>query len=192
MNQPDNTLIIRQTRRWVKMVIIDLDFCPFARRVFEAESIHYPVITDSELAPCLHAVIDECLQLDENPDIETSLIIFSQAFTGFDDFLDFVEIANALLVDRDYEGIYQLAHFHPHYCFADVAEDDASNYTNRSPWPMLHLIRESSLEQALKNYPDPENIPKRNIQLAREKGSAQMQAMLDACCQHADINAKQK
>lgn len=184
----DNAQIINQTRSWVKTVIIDLNFCPFARRVFESESINYPVITNSKLEQCLHALIDECLLLDKGNDFETSLVIFSQAFSAFDNFLDFVEIANALLIDRGYEGIYQLAHFHPHYCFADVAEDDASNYTNRSPWPMLHLIRESSLEQALKNYPDPENIPERNIKLAREKGSEEMQILLDACYQQPDSN----
>ncbi len=180
-HQLDNTLIIKQTRNWVKTVIIDLNFCPFARRVFEGESIHYPVVTDSNLEPCLHALIDECLHLDRNDNFETSLVIFSQAFAIFDDFLDFVEIANALLIDRGYEGVYQLAHFHPHYHFADVTENDASNYTNRSPWPMLHIIRESSLEHALENYPDPESIPERNIKLAREKGCEQMQAMLEAC-----------
>lgn len=182
MAQADNALVIKQTRSWVKTVIIDLNFCPFARRVFEAESIHYPVITDPKLDACLYALIDECLYLDKNQNIETSLIMFSHAFTAFDNFLDFIEIANTLLIDRGYEGIYQLAHFHPHYCFADVTDNDASNYTNRSPWPMLHLIRESSLEQALEKYPDPENIPERNIKLAREKGSDQMQTLLDTCC----------
>ncbi len=186
MDKNDSTLIISHTRSWVKTVIIDLNFCPFARRVYEGESIHYAVIADSQLAHCLHALIDECLNLDKNDQFETSLVIFSQAFTRFDEFLDFVEIANALLIDRGYEGIYQLAHFHPHYCFADVAEDDASNYTNRSPWPMLHIIRESSLEQALNNFPDPENIPETNIRLARKKGREQMQALLDACYQQSE------
>lgn len=181
MNNDDDTLLISQTRNWVKTVIIDLNFCPFARRVFEGELIHYAAITRTELEHCLHSLIDECLQLDKNDQIETSLLIFSQAFTLFDDFLDFVEIANALLVDRGYQGIYQLAHFHPQYCFADVAEDDASNYTNRSPWPMLHIIRESGLEQALSSYPDPERIPETNIKLAREKGSDKMQSLLEAC-----------
>ncbi len=180
-SQPDSTLIINQTRNWVKTVIIDLNFCPFARRVYEGESIHYPVVTDSSLESCLHALIDECLYLDKNNRFETSLVIFSRAFTGFDDFLDFIEIANTLLIERGYEGVYQLAHFHPHYHFADVAENDASNYTNRSPWPMLHIIRESSLERALENYPDPESIPEKNISLAREKGCQHMQALLEAC-----------
>ncbi len=177
----DDKLIIQQTQNWVKTVIIDLNFCPFARQAFESGTIHYPVVGEAKLEPCLQALIAECLYLDKNNDAETSLLIFSQAFISFDNFLDFIEIANALLIDQGYEGTYQLAHFHPHYQFADVVENDASNFTNRSPWPMLHLIREVSLERALENYPDPENIPERNIKLAREKGCAHMQAMLDAC-----------
>lgn len=182
----NNKQIITQIRNWVKTVIIDLNFCPFARRVYEGEAIQYTVIDDSSLESSLHALIEECLLLDKNEQIETSLLIFSQAFTAFDDFLDFVEMANALLREQGYESIYQLAHFHPHYCFADVTEDDASNYTNRSPWPMLHLIRESGLAQALSHYPDPEKIPETNIRLARDKGTEQMQALLDACYRVAE------
>jgi len=186
VEKPDNNIIIQQTQNWVKTVIIDLNFCPFARQAFESESIHYPVVRKPTLEQCLQALIDECLYLDKNNNLETSLIIFSQVFTAFDDFLDFIEIANALLIEQGYEGTYQLAHFHPLYQFADVAESDASNFTNRSPWPMLHLIRESSLEYALENYPDPENIPERNIKLAREKGCEHMQTMLDACYKNPD------
>ena len=183
MNKNESEAIISQIRCWVKSVIIDLNFCPFARRVYEDDAIHYRSVAESALPACLHALVDECIALDKQDRFETSLLIFPQAFSRFDDFLDFIELANALLIDHGYEGVYQLAHFHPHYCFADVAEDDASNYTNRSPWPMLHLIREASLEQALQSFPDPENIPERNIKLAREKGSKTLQALLDACYQ---------
>ncbi|MCW9014300.1 MAG: DUF1415 domain-containing protein [Gammaproteobacteria bacterium] len=174
-------LCIRQTRSWLKTVIIDLNFCPFAHRVFENETIHYQHVDNSDIEYCLRALIDECLQLDSNDVFETSLLIFSQAFSSFDDFLDLIAMANTLLIDRGYEGIYQLAHFHPDYHFADVTKDDAANYTNRSPWPMLHIIRESSLEQALKHYPDPETIPEHNIKVTRAKGSKEMQTLLDAC-----------
>jgi hypothetical protein len=82
---------------------------------------------------------------------------------------------------QGYEGIYQLASFHPQYCFAEADSQDAANYTNRSPYPMLHLIRERSIESALQHFPHPESIPERNIQLTRQLGLAKMQALLAAC-----------
>ena len=173
--------IICQTRCWIEKVIIGLNFCPFAYKVFEEETIHYKVIEKSDLAACLYAVADEWISLDKNFEFETSLLIFPKSFQEFEDFLEFVEMANTLLVDRGYQGIYQLAHFHPDYQFAGSDDNDPSNFTNRSPWPMLHVIRESSLEQALKSYPEPEAIPDRNIKLAREKGFEHMQNLLNAC-----------
>ncbi len=92
-------------------------------------------------------------------------------------------IANALIEKQGYEGIYQLASFHPDYCFEGVEQDDASNYTNRSPYPMLHLIREASLEKVLAHYPDPEKIPVRNIAYTQEMGQASLQHLLDSCYQ---------
>jgi len=108
-------------------------------------------------------------------------LIYAGAFADFDDYLDFLGLAEALLSDQGYEGIYQLASFHPDYSFEEAALDDAANYTNRSPYPMLHLLRESSLEQAIAHYPDPENIPERNIALTRELGLTKMKTLLAAC-----------
>ncbi|MBV1875114.1 MAG: DUF1415 domain-containing protein, partial [Cycloclasticus sp.] len=97
------------------------------------------------------------------------------------DYLDFAAVADALLIDEGYEGIFQLATFHPDYCFDGQKQDDASNYTNRSPYPILHLIREASIETALKNVASPDKIPSRNIEFAREKGLDEMQALLKSC-----------
>lgn len=119
--------------------------------------------------------------MDNNDNIETSLLIFPESLKDFDDYLDFLEIANALMHKQGYEGIYQLASFHPHYYFEGADENDAANYTNRSPYPMLHILREASLERALLNYPDPENIPGRNIKLTRELGLDVMQKLLADC-----------
>ena len=174
-------IIISQTKKWLKTIIIAQNICPFARREVEANRVCYNVVKEVELELCLHAVIDECLKLDSNDDIETSLIIFPESFSVFDDYLNFVDIANNLLINQGYEGIYQLASFHPDYCFADAKIDDPANYTNRSVYPMLHVIREESLEKALKNYPHPELIPDNNIKLTRQLGLMEMQAMLNAC-----------
>jgi len=95
--------------------------------------------------------------------------------------LDFLELAQGLLEVQNYEGVYQLASFHPNYCFEGSAENDAANYTNRSPYPMLHLLRESSLERALANYKNPEKIPDNNVKLTRELGLEKMKSTLAAC-----------
>jgi hypothetical protein len=119
---------------------------------------------------CLESVITECKRLDENKNIATTLIIFSKKFADFESFLELVDMANALLRMQDYEGIYQLAHFHPDYMFAGEDSGDAANFTNRSPWPMLHLLREVDIEQAIAHYEDVNRIPARNIERARQLG----------------------
>ncbi|MEP1552769.1 DUF1415 domain-containing protein, partial [Paraglaciecola sp.] len=91
-------------------------------------------------------------------------------FSDFDKYLDLVDGANEFIERGGYGGLYQIATFHPDYCFDGEKSNDAANYTNRSPYPILHLLREASLEQVLKNYPNPENIPDNNITKARELG----------------------
>ncbi len=174
-------LVIEHTKRWIEMVILACDFCPFAGREFARNSIHYSVIRGRDIERCLELLIEECVLLDAEADIETSLLLLPDAFADFDDFLDLVGIADALLIDQGYEGIYQLASFHPDYCFADQEVTDPANYTNRSPYPMLHLLREASLERVLADHPDPDLIPQRNIEHARRQGLEKMRALLDAC-----------
>ncbi|NOR80610.1 MAG: DUF1415 family protein [Methyloprofundus sp.] len=175
--------IIAQTKRWVEQVVIGLNFCPFAKPVFEQGKIHYQVSDAQSLECCLEDLITEAERLDKQNKIETTLLIYERALQGFEDFLDVVEIANDLMVEQGYEGVYQLASFHPDYCFADSDDNDPANYTNRSPYPMLHLIREHSMEQALTHYKDPENIPETNVQLARELGLEKMQGLLEDALQ---------
>jgi len=174
-------LCLAATREWLRSVVIGLDFCPFARREWERGGIAFRVIHATALDACLEQTVDECDRLDSDPGIETSLLIFSQAFAVFDDYLDFLALAEALLHERGYQGVYQLASFHPDYCFEGAGQDDPANYTNRSPYPMLHLLREDSMEQAVAAYPQPERIPRRNQELARKLGLQKMQALLAAC-----------
>lgn len=169
------------TLLWLKSVIVEYSICPFAKRELDRGSIHFSVNRDSEIEQCLLHLIDECERLDTNPGIETTLLIYADAFAKFDDYLDFLEVAESLLIEQDYEGTYQLASFHPDYCFQGSNPDDAANYTNRSPYPMLHLLRESSIEQAVAAHADPANIPLHNIELTRKLGLAKMQALLSAC-----------
>ena len=172
----------KHTENWLKTVIIPYNLCPFARAVVEKENaLYYCVDESNAMEENLQTLIAEAWRLDNDDEIETTLIIYENAFSAFEDFLDYVELANQLLEMQHYLGIYQLAHFHPDYCFEGANELDAANYTNRAPYPMLHLIREASLEKALKSFSHPEMIPKRNIQLTRELGLEKMQALLATC-----------
>lgn len=174
--------VVTQTEHWLKSVVIEFGFCPFAKREVDAGRVHYAVVNGQGIANSLHALIEECERLDHNADIETTLVIFPDAFQRFDDYLDLLAVADQLLTDQNYEGVYQLASFHPDYVFEGEEEEAASNFTNRSPYPMLHILREASLEQALTHYSgDPSEIPERNIEQANKIGAASMRQLLEAC-----------
>lgn len=181
MTDPTDQTIIHQTRTWVRDVVAGCNFCPFAAKELNRGSIHYAVVRSGDLQPCIEALAYECRRLDNDPAIETTLIIFPDVFPVFEDFLSLVELAEEFLTEADYEGIYQVASFHPLYRFADAPEDDPANYTNRSLYPTLHLLREASLDRVFEHYPDPENIPQRNIDYARQRGVAHMELLRAAC-----------
>jgi len=176
-----NTTIIEQTKKWIAQVVIGCSFCPFAAREFNKNSIHYQVENSNDLSVCLQSFLDECIRLDKNDSIETTLLIFPNGFHSFDSYLDLLSLAEKKLKKKRYEGIYQVASFHPRYRFANSIEDDAANYTNRSIYPMLHLLREKTIEQVLQHYRNPEQIPERNILFAREKGLAYLKMLWDSC-----------
>ncbi|MCU7940554.1 MAG: DUF1415 domain-containing protein [gamma proteobacterium symbiont of Bathyaustriella thionipta] len=173
--------IIKQTQCWLDSVIIEHNICPFAKRERDKGSIHFYVDNNQEISQVLEDLVIECERLDEQPEIETTLFVLAQFGQDFNDYLDFLDIANQLLIAQGYEGVYQLASFHPEYCFSQTDENDPANYTNRSPYPMLHIIREKSLEKALENYPDPELIPERNVDYCQNLGLEKLQAMLQKC-----------
>jgi len=172
--------VIGQTKKWITEVVAGCNFCPFVSKELKQNTIHYQVEMAVDLTRCLQSFLEECRRLDEAK-IETSLLIFPNGFKVFEDYLELAERAEKLLKKEGYEGIYQVASFHPLYIFAGAPPDDAANYTNRSVYPMLHLLREESIERALSKYPDPEQIPQRNILFAREKGIAYMKMLRDAC-----------
>ncbi|MEP7374438.1 MAG: DUF1415 domain-containing protein [Chitinophagaceae bacterium] len=173
--------VIDQTKKWITSVVVGCNFCPFAAREVKRNSIHYEVETSTDISVCLQTVLQECIRLDNEEAIETTLLIFPNAFPAFDAYLDLLSLSERALKKKGYEGTYQVASFHPLYRFADTKDDDAANYTNRSIYPMLHILREEKIEQALQHYPDPEQIPERNIQFAREKGVAYMKMLRESC-----------
>lgn len=178
---PNNDTPINQTKKWLSNVVIGHTLCPFAKREYDNNRIHYAVIETTDMQHQLEQVMMECAALDRDAERATSLLIFPTAVPEFDDFLDLLDIATALFEDQGYTGVYQLASFHPDYCFAGVSPDDPSHYTNRSPYPMVHILREASVEAALANYPNPETIPVRNIQLTQSLGLKVMQDLLAEC-----------
>ena len=172
---------ITETRNWITNVVVGCNFCPFAARELKLDTIHYQVETSAKPEEILQAFLNECKRLDENEKIETSLLILSGGYKDFDEYLDLVDLAEQLLEEEDYEGVYQVASFHPDYRFAEAAPDDPANFTNRSIYPMLHLLREESIERVLENFPDPDSIPANNIAFAKQKGFAAMEALRQAC-----------
>ena len=163
--------IIDSVKYWLENTIIEFNFCPFAKKEFINQTIHYQVSKNEDLQCRLTSLENELLRLDESRQLETTLLIYPKGLESFFDYLDFLSMANELLLELNYEGVYQLASFHPDYCFEDAKQNDASNYTNRSPFPIIHILREESLERVLNKYDKPEDIPKRNIILSQSKGN---------------------
>ena len=176
-----DTLIIKQTEQWIKSVVIDLNFCPFAAKAVLKKSIRYIVLNEVDIKQTLDELLDEFRFLDSHEEVETTFIIFGTNFTDFKSYLHLIKKSEKKLELENYDGIYQIASFHPDYCFAGEDPNDAANYTNRSIYPMLHLLREDSLTKALALYPSPEKIPEHNISLAREKGLHYMQMLRLSC-----------
>jgi hypothetical protein len=178
---PQSSNATTKMKSWVANVIVKYNFCPFARKEVENNSIQYHVCHTLNIEDAVLEMIEQCIHLNQNPNIETTLLIFDKGFKDFNDFLDLVDLANAMLVAQGFEGQYQLANFHPDYVFADSDESDAANYTNRAPFATLHIIREASMAEALESYDDPDSIPENNIQLARRKGIDFWQQLLENC-----------
>jgi hypothetical protein len=173
--------IITETRNWIRTVVIGCNFCPFAAKEVKQDSIHYQVEMATTVSACKDVLMKEFIRLDQDNSIATTIIIFPNIFQAFSDYLDYVALAESILRKKGYAGEYQLASFHPLYQFADTTVDDVVNYTNKSIYPMLHLLREERITEALLRYPDPKGIPERNIDFARQKGNTYMKMLRDSC-----------
>jgi len=173
-----NSKVIKATKYWLENIIIEFNFCPFAKREFVNETIHYQVSEQTCTEGRLCEVVEQLKYLDLHKTIETSLVIIPTGLESFFDYLDLLSLAEETILQLNYEGVYQLASFHPDYCFEDLKQNDAANYTNRSPYPMIHILRESSLEKAIEFHENPELIPEANIKNARAKGSETFKKIL--------------
>lgn len=167
--------IIAQVQAWVKNVVVGENFCPYAAPVLDR--VHYQLLA-SDPHEQLQDFVDSCYQLQAESAIETALLIVPEGLEDFDDYLERLDLLQALLEAQGFLGEFQLASFHPDYCFDGISADEAENYTNRSPWPIFHLLRESSLSEALERVSSPEKIPERNRRHAERLGVAHLRAAL--------------
>jgi len=175
----------RVIRRWLKEFVLGLDLCPFARPLLESRALRI-VISEASTSPELRrACLEELdyLQSRGEEEVATTLLAFPRALHEFDDFLDLVAEADELLDETGLRGHVQLASFHPHYRFAGEPPDAASHFSNRAPYPLLHLLRENMLGRVLADFPDPEQIPARNIErlndIGRDEMARRWQALFD-------------
>jgi len=185
MAQSTDLEIVEATRRWVEQVVVAFNLCPFAKRELMKERVRFVVSKATDEATLLDELAHELALLNVDQAVETTLLIHPQVLQDFYQYNDFLEAADELLVDMDLEGVYQVASFHPDYQFGGTEPNDVENYTNRSPYPMLHLLREDSLSQAIDNYPEVDLIPERNIECMNEQGLEKMQSLLAVCLKEA-------
>lgn len=178
----DRRAIIDITRRWIEFVVIELNLCPFARRVFEGGLIHY-VVADVADEESLRAVLaDELRLLASTPlsTIETTILIHPNVSGDFLKYNDFLAEADRLIRELKLHGTIQIASFHPDYQFEGTAPNAVENYSNRSPFPMLHLLREESITKVASDEEELLKIPQKNIETLRKLGNAEILRRLRA------------
>lgn len=176
---PSHETVIADTQAWIEKAVIGLNLCPFAKAVYVKKQIRYVVSNASE-SEMLLAELQKELTYLQNVDpqqTDTTLLILTGMLNDFLDYNDFLDAADELVDACGLRGEIQIASFHPDYQFADSKPDDIENYTNRSPYPVLHLLRESSIDRAVEAYPDAESIFERNMETLRRLGHHGWQAL---------------
>lgn len=166
-------------KSWLKDIVIKLNLCPFAKAEMIKNRIRYAISKANNTTLIVEDLINELDFLETNPDTATTLIILPYTLLDFLEFNGFLELAENVVRNKNLEGIYQIASFHPDYQFENTHYDDAENYSNRSPYPILHLLREDDITNAVNTYPNAEDIPNRNIETLNKLGKdACMNALL--------------
>lgn len=169
---PLDKTIIAQTQEWLEKAVIGLNLCPFAKSVHIKKQIRYVVSKAQTEDDLLKDLISELRFLSQTQasEVDTTLVIHPKVLKDFYEYNEFLDVADAALVEMDLDGIIQVASFHPRYQFAGTTSDDITNYTNRSPYPILHLLREESVSKAVDSVPDADSIPDQNIETMNRLG----------------------
>jgi hypothetical protein len=174
-------MYIQQTRQWIQSIVIDLNLCPFAKREMDNNTVKIEVGSATTFKDGISEFMREIKYLNTNPTIGTTLLLFPHFLNDFFDYLDFVDLATEAMAHAGYQDIYQLATFHPAYRFHGTNDNDVTNYTNRSPYPMLHILREDMLDGAIAYYGDTETIPENNMRLMQSLGLVEIRKKLADC-----------
>ena len=175
----DKDDVIAAMREWLEKAVIGLNLCPFAKAVYVRNQVRFVVSSARHLDGLLEDLDRELdfLATADPEDVETTLLIHPTLLPDFLDFNDFMQLAEAAVGEHGLEGVIQIASFHPHFQFEGTEPDDMGNYTNRAPFPTLHLLREASIERAVAAFPEAETIYERNIETLKALGRAGWQAL---------------
>jgi hypothetical protein len=173
--------VIAATRNWVERAVIGLNLCPFAKSVYLKNQVRIVVSEARHLDAFLEELDRELdlLAAADPAEIDTTLLIHPDLLPDFLEFNDFMQVVEEAVVEHDLEGVIQIASFHPAFQFADTEQNDISNYTNRSPYPTIHLIREASIARAVAAVPDTDAIYEHNIETMKALGHAGLKRILD-------------
>ncbi len=161
---------VNRTKQWLETVVIGLNLCPFARSEFATERIRYRVPAANDRESHTGELLSEFQILDSDAELATTLLIYPDGLESFEDYLEHLFACEDILSAAGYDGVYQIASFHPLYQFQGTEFDDPANFTNRSPYPTLHLLLEADLSAAIASHVDTEKIPARNQALFRSMG----------------------
>jgi hypothetical protein len=167
-------MAIEDTQQWLLEAVVGLNLCPFAKSVVVKDMVRYQVCASADPEDLLVLLREELLHLaSADPAVlDTTLLIAPHALPEFLDFNDFLAACDAVLIELELDGVLQVADFHPRYQFGGTDEDDVENFTNRTPYPTLHLLRETSIDKAVAAYPDAAMIFERNIEMLQQLGHA--------------------
>ena len=176
---PADTIVLSDMRRWLERAVIGLNLCPFAKAVHAKGQIHYAVSQATDIEALRQDLLHELNGLlEHDPSVrDTTLLITPHVLADFLDYNDFLDVADASLRSLDMEGVVQIASFHPAFQFGGTAPDDITNYTNRAPYPCLHLLREASIDRAVAVFPEAEMIFERNMQTLEALGQSGWDAL---------------
>jgi uncharacterized protein len=173
-------MYIEKTKNWLEKFVIGLNLCPFAKHPFKSDKIRYIVSKETDLNLVAETFAKELAILAhaDPVDLETTLVIIPDLLEDFEDYLNFLDFCEQLVEELEYEGLIQVASFHPKYQFDDTSPDDVENFTNRSPYPMIHLLKESSVTWAVENFDDVDDIPEKNIETMKNLGIDKIKALI--------------
>lgn len=177
MSGVSDQVIINSVRRWFEKAVLGLNLCPFAAAPYKKGALRFELSHAADDENCLIDLYLHLDRLDKENETESIILICCQHLARFPDYNQFLSLADQLLEQEGWQGIYQIASFHPDYRFSNSDYDDPANWTNRSPYPLLHLLRESSVDAALNACNNIEQIPEQNIEKLRSLTREQLQTI---------------